>query len=823
MLAGQPLLAALITVNGFDSTVADDGVCTLREAINAANSDGAAGGCVGGSGPDTIQLMGGVTLTLADNTTDGANGLPSVTSDITLDGAGHTITRSGANTFRFFQVATAGDLTLEDVTLTNGLASDVYAARGGAIFNRGSLALSHAIISACKAYAEDERHLDDREYSASARGGAIYNEGGGMIDITASTLSGNSAEAVHTHYDGDAEGMGGAIYTDGAGDYDSVTISSSTISGNSATAMATGQGAGYSSDSVAEAYGGGLCQRSNQTTVTLTNTTVSGNSTQATATADGDARAYSRGGGVWASAGINSIDTLRLVSSTLKGNTSIAEAVGGDSDQAWGEGSNLRTATGTQVSNTLIADGDCDGWFSSFTLSLTRNTDDTCAVDTLNEHLAAALADNGGPTLTHALLAGSNAIDHAAACGLANDQRGALRPAGACDAGAYEYGGLFAVDLAITKDDGTTAAAPGQSLVYTLVATNNGPNDVSGATVSDTFPAALTALDLTAIVTTGGATSSQSTGTFAGTLSDTVNLPNGSAVTYTVKATVSGGASGTIVNTATVTAPAGYSDTATSNNSATDTDTVITDLDFGDAPAPFPTLLASSGARSWVLPGFQLGAAIDPEADGQPTSGADGDDIDAGGDDEDGVVFTSRLRLNVISTTTTVDVTASAAGVLNAWVDFNQDGDWADVGEQIFVDRALVAGVNALSFTVPCGYLDLCDTKLGNTYARFRLTSSGGASYTGLAGVGEVEDYGVQVTPDDVLDLFNMTLDDTYTFYACDTILCGGDFASTPDVSLLDPADVLLHAGDRLVLKNGLLVDDGAALSILLGPVTGCP
>ncbi|MCI0548209.1 MAG: hypothetical protein L0027_13105 [Candidatus Rokubacteria bacterium] len=51
------------------------------------------------------------------------------------------------------------------------------------------------------------------------------------------------------------------------------------------------------------------------------------------------------------------------------------------------------------------------------------------------------LADNGGPTLTHALLAGSSAIGAAGECGLEADQRGFFRDDGACDSGAYEFGG----------------------------------------------------------------------------------------------------------------------------------------------------------------------------------------------------------------------------------------------------------------------------------------------------------------------------------------------------------------------------------------------
>ena len=70
----QTLAPAVITVDGTDSTIAVDGVCSLREAINNANSnsDTSGGDCVAGddlpSGGDTIELTADVTLTSVDNT-----------------------------------------------------------------------------------------------------------------------------------------------------------------------------------------------------------------------------------------------------------------------------------------------------------------------------------------------------------------------------------------------------------------------------------------------------------------------------------------------------------------------------------------------------------------------------------------------------------------------------------------------------------------------------------------------------------------------------------------------------------------------------------
>ncbi|HUP42200.1 MAG TPA: choice-of-anchor Q domain-containing protein, partial [Thermoanaerobaculia bacterium] len=179
------------------------------------------------------------------------------------------------------------------------------------------------------------------------------------------------------------------------------------------------------------------------------------------------------------------------------------------------------------------------------------------------------------------------------------------------------------------------------------------------------------------------------------------------------------------------------------------------DRDFGDAPDPFdgtlgayPTLAANDGARHVLSAGLFLGECADAEPDGQPTGTADGDDLNTGspvvgtcavlGDDEDGVVFTSGL---VQGGPATLEVTASPAGLLDAWIDWNADGDWDDAGEQVFTSESLAAGANSLGFTVPAGATP------GTTFARFRLSSAGGLAPTGFAADGEVEDYQVTVEP----------------------------------------------------------------------------
>ena len=161
-------------------------------------------------------------------------------------------------------------------------------------------------------------------------------------------------------------------------------------------------------------------------------------------------------------------------------------------------------------------------------------------------------------------------------------------------------------------------------------------------------------------------------------------------------------------------------------------------FDFGDAPAPYATTLGDNGARHVTI-GPTLGSTRDWEIDGSPSTAADADDTTGSPDDEDGVVFKSELIPGRIAS---VDVITSAAGILNAWVDFNDDGDWADLGEQIFIDEALSAGLNNRSFAVPADAV-LCP----QTFARFRFSSVGGLSYDGAAPDGEVEDYASAVVP----------------------------------------------------------------------------
>ena len=126
-------------------------------------------------------------------------------------------------------------------------------------------------------------------------------------------------------------------------------------------------------------------------------------------------------------------------------------------------------------------------------------------------------------------------------------------------------------DLKVTVTDGRSKCTPGQSNTYTIVVTNNGPSDVTGAAVTDNFPAMFNGVSFTA-TQTGGASGFTASGT--GNINDRVTMPVGSTVTYTATGTISPLATGTLSDTVTVTAPAGVTDTNLANNSATDTDTI---------------------------------------------------------------------------------------------------------------------------------------------------------------------------------------------------------------------------------------------------------
>ena len=109
---------------------------------------------------------------------------------------------------------------------------------------------------------------------------------------------------------------------------------------------------------------------------------------------------------------------------------------------------------------------------------------------------------------------------------------------------------------------------------------------------------------------------------------------------------------------------------------------VPTELDFGDAPTPYPTIFNDDGARhDGDGTALRLGTAFDNDPEGQPNPGdATGDDTLDPGDDEEGVSLTSGLSTGQAATADVVVTDDGTAGKINAWIDFDQNGSWGDAG-----------------------------------------------------------------------------------------------------------------------------------------------
>ncbi len=157
--------------------------------------------------------------------------------------------------------------------------------------------------------------------------------------------------------------------------------------------------------------------------------------------------------------------------------------------------------------------------------------------------------------------------------------------------------------------------------------------------------------------------------------------------------------------------------------------------DFGDAPDTYGTTRNNDGAVHEVaFAEIRFGAGIDIENDGLPGANALGDDTN-NGDDEDGVSLpTAAAPGSTIFVTMNV---ANEAGVAMAWIDFDGDGKF-NTSDEIF-DGPVSVGNNTFSVAVPAG------AKLGDTYARFRVSNDVIPGPTGIGAAGEVEDYRIRI------------------------------------------------------------------------------
>ena len=129
---------------------------------------------------------------------------------------------------------------------------------------------------------------------------------------------------------------------------------------------------------------------------------------------------------------------------------------------------------------------------------------------------------------------------------------------------------------------------PGLPVTYQITVTNAGPNSVTGAAVLDTPPATMTGVRWTCGAATGGGACALASG--SGNISETVNLPAGASVSYTVTGTIAAGATGALENTATVAPPSGVTDLIAANNTSTDngllTPQVILSVSKSSNPKP---------------------------------------------------------------------------------------------------------------------------------------------------------------------------------------------------------------------------------------------
>jgi len=241
-------------------------------------------------------------------------------------------------------------------------------------------------------------------------------------------------------------------------------------------------------------------------------------------------------------------------------------------------------------------------------------------------------------------------------------------------------------------------------------------------------------------------------------------------------------------------------------------------LDWGDAPDAvgalgYPTLAIHNGANH-VIGGPWLGDASDspdPEGDGQPDPNAMGDDND-GNDDEDGAQI--PVLVQGVGDNIKVEVNGGG-GVVEVWVDWNGDKTWAHPGEQIF-SGWLPDGFHNIPVTAPFGSV------LGQTFARFRISSQGGLTPEGPAHDGEVEDHEVFIEEGEPLDFGDAPTDPAGLNYP--TLLIGnganhliggpwlGDLSDNPDAEPDGQPDPNALGDDN----DGNDDEDGAQIPILV-------
>ncbi|MBI5931957.1 MAG: hypothetical protein HY862_21795, partial [Chloroflexi bacterium] len=393
---------------------------------------------------DTLVLARNVTLTEAIDHTDGETGLPPITSTMTIDGQGFTIARdSDAPSFRLFLVLNdpafqlAGNLTLMNVTVMGGNGMNTsFIMEGGAILNRGGTV--NLIESRL------EGNLGSWWYNTAG----ILNAGG-IVTVSKSVFEANLGDVIR-NCDGGTTTITGTLFSKNVGGV--VNCKESTV---------TIEESGFV-DNLQHGYRSGGIE--NEGAMTINNTVFYRN--QATAL-----NAYygrlTINASLFADNTSNVIQNsgfLTVTNSTFSGNagTAILNQISpaglpveativhstlyhNNQDEAADQGGLVSDGGEVTIQNTIIAEnagGDCLR-LNAYALvggDANLDSDGSCPSSNRLEGFDPELADHGGPTKTHALLEGSNAIGagHLPACNPV-DERGAPRT-NVCDIGAFEFG-----------------------------------------------------------------------------------------------------------------------------------------------------------------------------------------------------------------------------------------------------------------------------------------------------------------------------------------------------------------------------------------------
>ncbi|HSF83910.1 MAG TPA: carbohydrate binding domain-containing protein [Anaerolineales bacterium] len=306
---------------------------------------------------------------------------------VNIDGSGAPgLTVSGGGADRVLIVDPGATASVTNLTMSNGYGFQL----AGCVLNNGTLTLDHVTVTGCL--------MTTNAGDFWQGGGGIYNGDGATFNLIDSSVVGNTAGwsggGVYSFFNTTTtilrSTISGNISNDVGGGIRSLgnaEIVNSTISGNTATGW----------------YGGALFVTDG--VVNLTNVTVAENISP-----------------VWAPADVF-VGTFTDASATLTlANSIVSSAQDNCFFAPWGSGAVTLMAD----HNNVLTDATCFAGASDLVVA-------DAGLD--------SLADNGGPTLTQALLAGSPAIDAAdAAVCPATDQRGVARPQGAgCDVGAFEY------------------------------------------------------------------------------------------------------------------------------------------------------------------------------------------------------------------------------------------------------------------------------------------------------------------------------------------------------------------------------------------------